>query len=809
MSRSSPTLRYGLTAVLAVLLVIIALPDSMKTWAPSFVRNATLHFGLDLVGGTQLDFRISEEEIQTQLSKIDEEIAALKRRGGSPEELANLETQKLGIAEQQRNLVEAIRTVLERRINALGVSEAVITPSYVGNEKHLLVECPGVVDMQECIATVGKTIQLEFKEEFTEATNEFESSVRTQASAAMKMITQSGKTLELVGQDLGDNLGVSYQARLTTFKDLLPEGLESVWDTPPGRVLEKEGAVTVTVADADGNPTEEKVPGIFLAEVLGPKFQTGRLINSAPVAFAHLEKTEQNLKYVHHDKEQFTDKTDVLIAGAIRGMKEGELRSLTLGDGSARVLFLRLFVKGGEQVEASHILVSYQGASGAEPTVTRTKEQALEKAKSLKTQLNGGANFTQLASKESDGPSKADGGKLGAFTRGTMVPSFEAAAFSLPQGGVSDPVETPFGYHLIRVDKAKTVAPDTASYDELAVAGIDAEKRSQEIITRLQAGEVRSTEDAVAIRTLFFSLKPTGWKDTALDGKHFRAASVTLDPVTNVPVVQIMFDAEGGKMFQELTKANIGKRIAIFVGGDMVSAPVVQQEITGGTAIITGSANFDEARLLAQDLNTGAIPAPIHLVGQYTVEATLGEAALQTSLWAALLGTIILMIYMVVVYRLLGIIANLALLVYAFIFFVLLKLPLFLFSDNYIVLTLAGMAGIILSLGMAVDANVLVFERMKEELRKGKLVKTAVETSFIHAWPAIRDGNVSTLITCAILFLIGTSIVRGFAITLGLGVVLSMFTAITVTRWMLRKIAVTEIGNRTELFGVYPERVEG
>ena len=263
-----------------------------------------------------------------------------------------------------------------------------------------------------------------------------------------------------------------------------------------------------------------------------------------------------------------------------------------------------------------------------------------------------------------------------------------------------------------------------------------------------------------------------------------------------------MFDTEGGKMFGELTKANIGKRIAIFVGGDLVSAPVVQQEITGGTAIITGSANFDEARLLAQDLNTGAIPAPIHLVGQYTVEATLGEAALQTSLWAALLGTIILMIYMVVVYRLLGVLANIALLVYAFLFFVLLNLPLFLFSDNYIVLTLAGMAGIILSLGMAVDANVLVFERMKEELRKGKLVKTAVETSFVHAWPAIRDGNVSTLITCAILFLIGTSIVRGFAITLGLGVVLSMFTAITVTRWMLRKIAVTDIANRTELFGV-------
>ena len=188
-------------------------------------------------------------------------------------------------------------------------------------------------------------------------------------------------------------------------------------------------------------------------------------------------------------------------------------------------------------------------------------------------------------------------------------------------------METPFGYHLIRADKAKTVAPDMASFNELIVTGENAAVRAQELQTRLQSGNVRSTEEAIPVRTLFFSLKPTGWKDTALDGKHFRAASVTLDPVTNIPVVQILFDTEGGRLFQELTKNNIGKRLAIFVGGELVSDPVVQQEISGGTAVITGSRNFDDARLLAQDLNTGAIPAPIHLVGQYTVEATLGASA--------------------------------------------------------------------------------------------------------------------------------------------------------------------------------------
>ncbi|OGJ56413.1 protein-export membrane protein SecD [Candidatus Peribacteria bacterium RIFCSPHIGHO2_02_FULL_52_16] len=805
--KHSPYFRPLLTGLLVLVLIIVALPEQWKGWTPGFVQNAKLHFGLDLIGGTQLDFRISEEEMEDQLRKIDEEIATMERRGASPDDIAARRLEKSNIEEQRANMVEAIRTVLERRINALGVSEAVITPSYFGNEKHLLVECPGVVDTQECIAIVGKTIQLEFKEEFVEATEEFTASVRKKTDAAMKSITQSGRTLEAVGQDLGDDLGLAYMPRQQYFRDDLPKGLESVWTAPMNQVLRKDATVQVPVQDDQGNITMKEVPGIFLVQALGPRYQTGRVINEAPKAFTHLEKTEADLTYATHNKVALDAKVDSTIAATLRGMQPGELKTLSLLDGSARVLFLRLFEPGGEQVEASHILVAYQGASGAPADLTRSKEQALARAQALKVQLNNGADFHALAARESDGPSKAEGGRLGAFGRGTMVPSFDAAAFTLPQGAVSDPVETAFGYHLIRVDKAKVIAPDRASYDELMVKGVGAADRAQTILARLQSGNVRSTEEAVALRTLFFSLQPTGWKDTQLDGKHFRTASVTLDPVTNIPVVQIMFDDEGGKLFQELTKKNIQKRIAIFVGGELVSAPVVQQEISGGTAVITGSQNFDEAKRLAQDLNTGAIPAPIHLVGQYTVEATLGASALQTSLLAALLGTILLMLYMVIVYRLLGLLANFALVVYAFLFFVLLKLPLFLFSSNYIVLTLAGMAGIILSMGMAVDANVLVFERMKEELRKGKLLKTAVETSFIHAWPAIRDGNVSTLITCVILFMVGTSIVRGFAITLGLGVVLSMFTAITVTRWMLRKVATKEqFASRPELFGVKKRR---
>jgi len=798
----------GLSIAVALVVLTIALPQNWKGWVPSLLRAPRLHFGLDLAGGTQLDFRISEQEMEEQFEALEKQIAALEAQGGaSADQIAALRAQQQSVEELRQNIVEAIRVALERRINALGVSEAQITPSYFGGEKHLLVECPGVVDTQQCIAIVGKTIQLEFKEEYTSAPDVFKKEVRENVADTLARITKSGANLALLGQDLGDELGVLYIDRALYFKGQLPKGLEVLWNGKPSKdprkaVTKHEGSIAVEAPEGEGKT--EELEGIFLAEVLEPRFQTGRTITEAPTAFGILDNIEENVSYKTHSGQVLDASIETPVVSTLRLMQPGDLESTTLPDGTARVLFLRSLTKGREEVEASHILVSYKGASGADPSITRTKEQALARAKELKARLDRGENFAALARRESDGPSKAQGGSLGKFTRGMMVPAFEEVAFTLPPGVMSDPVETPFGYHLIRVDRAPVISLDRASYDELIITGNEANIRAaDEFITRLQAGMLRRDEDAIALRLLFFSLKPTGWNDTPLDGKHFHSASVTLDPITNIPVVQIQFDEEGGKLFQELTKRNVQKRLAIFVGGELVSAPVVQEEISGGTAVITGSRNFEEARRLAQDLNTGAIPAPIHLVGQYTVEATLGAKALRTSLQAALLGTVILMLYMVAVYRLLGIVACIALVVYGILLFTILKLPLFLLSKDYIVLTLAGMAGIILSLGMAIDANVLVFERMKEELRKGKLVKTAVETSFRHAWPAIRDGNVSTLITCAILFMVGTSIVRGFAITLGMGVILSMFTAITITRWMLRRIAHHPLAENLALFGVH------
>ncbi|MDD5041435.1 MAG: protein translocase subunit SecD [Candidatus Peribacteraceae bacterium] len=772
--------------MIGLVLLFIALPDGWKVWAPGILRAPTFHFGLDLVGGTQLDFRISEQEMNDQIARLEAEIAQLKDQGAGSEKIAILQNQLQSTKQQQTSIVESIRTVLERRINALGVSEAVITPSYMGDEKHLLVECPGVVDTQQCIATVGKTIQLEFKEEFTEPTAEFEQSIRDRATAALRRITVSGALLPLVGQDLGSTLGVAYSDRQWFFKKDLPKGLEDLWTTPVGKVLKREGSITVPEQDENGQTTEKTIPGIWLAEAVSPRTQTGRLVQEAPTAFGILAK-EHKLTYTPHTEVPLDAKVEPAIAGILQSMTPGDLQTVSLGNDAAALLFLRLRTPGQEQMAASHILIAFKGAAAVGESVTRTKEEALTLAKDIKSQLDNGADFATLAKKYSDDGSGKSGGSLGTFVRGAMVAPFEQAAFALPQGGLSDPVETQFGYHVIRADRAVSRSFDVASYDELRFTGPDAKTQADAAMADLKAGKVQQVEDALAVRSIFFSLLPTGWKDTTLTGKHFRSAAVTLDSTTNLPVVQIAFDDEGAKLFQELTKNNVGKRIAIFVGGDLVSAPRVQTEIAGGTAIITGSGNFEEAQKLAQDLNTGAIPAPIYLAGQHTIEATLGGEALRTSLKAALVGIIILMIYMIVLYRFLGLLADAALMGYAILFVVILKLPLFFFSSQYIVLTVAGMAGIILSLGMAVDANVLIFERIKEELRKGKLVTTAVEIGFKRAWPSIRDGNASTLLTCAILFVIGTSIVRGFSVTLGMGVLMSMFTAITVTRWLIRK----------------------
>lgn len=271
------------------------------------------------------------------------------------------------------------------------------------------------------------------------------------------------------------------------------------------------------------------------------------------------------------------------------------------------------------------------------------------------------------------------------------------------------------------------------------------------------------------------------YRPTGLSGKHLRKSDIVFNPTSNQPEIALKFDDEGKKLFAEITGQNVGRTIAIFLDGVPISAPVVQQEITAGEAVITGNFTIDTAKELAQRLNAGALPVPIKLLQQQNIGPSLGKASLNKSLIAGFIGLFVIALFMIVYYRLPGLMAVLALLVYV-------ALSLAVFKLLSVTLTLAGIAGFILSVGMAVDANILVFERTKEEFRMGHGTHKALENGFKRAWNAIRDSNVSSLITVFILGYFGTSLIRGFAVTLGIGIIISMFTALVVTRTFLRMV---------------------
>jgi protein-export membrane protein SecD len=273
---------------------------------------------------------------------------------------------------------------------------------------------------------------------------------------------------------------------------------------------------------------------------------------------------------------------------------------------------------------------------------------------------------------------------------------------------------------------------------------------------------------------------------------------VQFNPNDNSAEVGLEFDDEGARMFEEITERNVSRPVAIFLDSYPISIPTVNEKITGGRAVITGNFNVQEAKLLAQRLNAGALPVPINLINQQTIGASLGHESLSASLKAGMLGLIFVIIFMIIVYRLPGLLAVFSLGIYG-------ALILAVFKLWPVTLTLAGMAGFILSIGMAVDANVLIFERIKEELREGKPITIALEEGFKRAWPSIRDGNVSTLITCFILVQFSTSVVKGFALTLGLGVVISMFSAIIITKNFLQLLGSEWLEKKLWLVGIKSE----
>jgi preprotein translocase subunit SecD len=296
---------------------------------------------------------------------------------------------------------------------------------------------------------------------------------------------------------------------------------------------------------------------------------------------------------------------------------------------------------------------------------------------------------------------------------------------------------------------------------------------------------------------------------TILTGRLLKSAEVGFDETGNPQINFVMQKVgdqpqdDGPKLFADFTSQNVGKYLAIVLDKRVISCPTIQTAITDGSGRITGKFTLQEAKDLVIVLKYGSLPVPLEVVENRTVGATLGQDSVRKSLVAGAIGLLIVIAFMLIYYRLPGFLADVALLLYAAVVLALFKLiP--------VTLTLPGIAGFILSIGMAVDANILIFERTKEELRWGKTLGAAIEAGFARAWTSIRDSNVSTMITCAILFWFGlnfgASIIRGFALTLFIGVAVSMFTAITVTRTLLRAILNTEYAKSRWAFGLAAEK---
>lgn len=280
--------------------------------------------------------------------------------------------------------------------------------------------------------------------------------------------------------------------------------------------------------------------------------------------------------------------------------------------------------------------------------------------------------------------------------------------------------------------------------------------------------------------------------DTGINGNLLKKATLSFDQYTNKPMVVISFNDEGKEKFAELTKNNIGKQVAIYLDGNVISAPTIQQEIPDGQATISGSFTVPEAKQLVTRLNSGALPVPITLSSSQVVNPTLGAQAKTDAFQAGVIALLVIMILMIIWYRLPGLLASLALAIYVI-------LVLFLFKSIPVVLTAAGIAGFIISIGIAIDANILIFERLKEELKSGKEVAEASEEAFHRAWTSIRDSNIASILVALILFKFGSALLAGFGLVLLIGVLVSMFTSMFISKYFIRSFVPNTNSKRYKL----------
>ncbi len=724
--RNNRFLQAGIIILVAVLLGFYNLPgDTQKQIFPFFPQefyDQKVNLGLDLQGGSQLDYKFD-------LRKVPES--------------------------DRDSIVEGITNVIQKRVNGLGVSEPNIYGSNVGDEKHLIVELPGIKDLDEAKDTVGKIIQLEFKERKETSDPEYVAKVKEEAASALERAKNEDFKVFGEGEALASPEKITYnESEDWQSKDQLSQAVaEAAIKLEPGQLAENLVETSGEYA-LDGSGGLVQISGFSIVKLL---------------------------------EKQTVDKE----------------------------------VSEPKKIKTAHILISFKGASSASAETTRTEEEAKVRAEeALKKVLekNDDAGFKEIAAEYSDDTSNKDSAGLiddYIFDTSNYAQEYKDATLALEKpGDISAATKSPFGFHIIKALEIKDAVTETVQ------------------------------EDQVKIARIFFNSTDDMWRDTGLNGQFFQRADIDFDQLYQ-PHVVITFNPEGAKMFEEITERNVNKPLAIFVGGTLISAPNVNEKIVGGTATITGQFTVKEAEEMSRDLNTGAIPAPIQLVGQHNIGASLGQESLDKSLMAGLLGLLGIALFMIFYYRLAGLLATIALSFYTVLLIFLIKssLPLvialgvsiilfgylifsilnnkesgpeklialilscfvlffmsFLLSTP-VVLTLAGIAGVILSIGMAVDANILIFERVKEELRDGRPIESAVKVGFDRAWSSIKDSNFSSLITCAILFYFGSSIIQGFAFNLAAGILVSMFTAISITRVLLGTALNTKLGKNVKFFG--------
>lgn len=340
--------------------------------------------------------------------------------------------------------------------------------------------------------------------------------------------------------------------------------------------------------------------------------------------------------------------------------------------------------------------------------------------------------------------------------------------------GVSEPI----------VQTEETLSGDHRLVVELP--GVTDLKEATDIIGKTPSLEFR-LEETDSDGNIFYT-------DTGLTGRLVSRATLNFDNSGGVsePIVVLTFNNEGADLFASITKNNVGEVLGIFLDGAPVSTPIIQEEIRGGTATISGNFTPEEARTLVRDLNFGALPLPIELISSSSIGPSLGQETLNAGIVAGLFGLALVALFMIVWYRLPGLVSVIALLMYGI-------LLLAVFKTLPVTLTAAGLAAFILSIGMAVDANVLIFERMKEELKEGKGLNDAIKDGFSRAWPSIRDSNLSSLISAAVLFWFGTALIKGFALVFALGILASMLSAITISRTLLLSLAFSWTRDKAKL----------